>query len=275
MPKFKEQVDVVIAGGASHVVTLAGACSQLDLEVDILRVGGSSAGATRAAGLAFGISEQEMRALMHKFLVNDYLKDRSWNPLNRFGIYAGDRMYAALVGVFGNKRMGEALIPLKIMVCDLYTRQPVAISSDNPKHAGIKVADALRCSAAIPVFFKAWMLPEFTGNRLYCDGGTAANFALGMFDDSDRRTIGLRLKPNAPDDVRPVRDLASFAEAVAELVMWASDNAHISKKHHADVIMIPQLGSGFDFALTKELIDDRWQAGVDAVKAAKIAGLLG
>lgn len=272
---MKEQVDCVIAGGASHVAALAGACTELSNELDIVRVGGASAGAIRAAGQAFEVNVGVMKELMHKVLVNDYLKDKSWWPLDRFGVYNGDNLYAALKSVFGDKTMGQARIPLKIMVCDLWTRHPTAIDSTDPQHARLKVADVLRCSAAIPVFFKAWKLPEIWGNRLFVDGGTAANFAMSMFDDSDRRTVGLRLKPEPLDDVRPVTGLESFAEAVAALVTWASDNAYISSKHYANVVLVPQLGSGLDFALTPKLIDARWQAGVDAVQGAKLEGKLG
>lgn len=206
---------------------------------------------------------------MDQVLVDNYLKDKSWNPLYRYGIYKGDNLHAALESVFGDMRMGDALIPLRIVVCDLYTREPVIIDSRNPNHARLKVVDVLHCSAAIPVFFKAHVLPEVWGSRLFVDGGTAANFALGMFDDSDRRTIGLRLEPKR-GEVKPVRDLAGFAEAIGELVLWSSDNAHISTKRYADVVTLPALGSGLNFALSKKLIGDRWQAGVDTIAASGI-----
>ncbi len=272
---MKEEVDVVIAGGASHVVTLAGACTQLGLQHDIVRVGGASAGSIRAAGEAFAILIEDQKKLMNTVLVNNHLKDRSWNPFDKFGLYAGDNLYAALKTVFGDARMGDALIPLRVTVCDLWTRTPVTIDSEDARHAKLKVIDVLRCSAAIPVFFKAWTLPEIWGNRLFVDGGTSANFAMGMFDDSDRRTIGLRLMPAPPDDVKPVKDLPSFVEAIATLVLWASDNAYISKKRFADVIQIPQLGSGLDFALSQKLIDSRWLAGEMAVKTAKLEPRVG
>jgi predicted acylesterase/phospholipase RssA len=274
--KTREQVDVVVAGGASHVVALAGALATLSQRVDIVRVGGASAGAISAAAEAFAVSAMIQRSLMSRVLTHNYLKDQSFWPLTRYGIYAGDNLLKALKEVFGEQRMGEALIPLRIMVCDLWTRHPVVIDSMNPEHAKLHVVDVLRCSAAIPVFFKAWTLPEWRGNRLFVDGGTAANFALGMFDDiPERRTIGLRLKAEPLDDVRPVKDLASFAEAIATLVLWASDNAYISKKRFADVIQIPQLGSGLDFDLPVPLVNQRWEAGVDAVTEAQFAmGLL-
>ena len=266
----KEQIDVVVAGGASHVVTLAGALSALSAKHNIVRVGGSSAGAIASAAEAFAVQPELQRRLMHRVLTGNHLKDRAWNPLDRYGLYTGDNLYAALKTVFGSAVMGDALIPLRIMVCDLWTRRPVVIDSDDGRHAKLKVIDVLRCSAAIPVFFKAWRLPEWSGNRLFVDGGTAANFALGMFDDSDRRTVGLRLESCPVDDVQPVRDLASFAAALASIVLWASNNAYISQKRYADVINVPQIGSGLDFDLTAALVEQRWQAGADAIAQASL-----
>jgi len=268
----REQVDVVVAGGASHVVTLAAGLSTLSTIVDIVSVGGASAGAISAAAEAFAVPVHKQKALLKKVLTRDYLKDRAWNPLDRYGLYAGDNLYKELKDLFGGKTMGEALIPLRVVVCDLWTRQPVVIEGGpgcNPEHAKLKVVDALRCSAAIPVFFKAWTLPEWRGNRLFVDGGTAANFAMGMFDDSPRRTIGLRLTPAPMDDVKPVRSLVAFCEAVASLVLWASDNAHISRKRYADVISLPQIGSGLNFNLTDEVFEERWAAGVAGVPGAQ------
>lgn len=264
----REQVDVVVAGGASHVVTLTSGLATLSTKVDIVRVGGSSAGAIAAAALAFGVSPDKQKALLCTVLMHNRMKDRSLWPLDRFGIYKGDAFYDSLLDVFQNKTMGEANRPLRVVVCDLWTRQPVVIDSENPEHQKLLVADVLRCSAAIPVFFKAWKLPQWRGNRLFVDGGTAANFALGMFDDHDRRTIGLRLSPAGDDAVKPVKDLPSFGEAIAALVLWASDNAYISKKRYANVICVPQIGSGLDFDLTREVIDTRWQAGNDSVLEA-------
>jgi predicted acylesterase/phospholipase RssA len=239
----------------------------LSTRVDIARVGGASAGAIAAAAEAFAIPEREQRDLLLKVLQKDHLKDRAFWPLDRFGLHNGDNLLTALKSVFGTRKMGDALIPLRIMVCDLWTRQPVVIDSANPDHAKLLVVDVLRCSAAIPVFFKAWKLPQWRGNRLFVDGGTAANFALGMFDDSDRRTIGLRLCSSNTDDVKPVKDLASFGEAIANIVLWASDNAYISKKRFADVIAIPTdgLGSGLDFNLSVEMIEKRWATGSETV----------
>lgn len=256
-------VDLVIAGGASHVVGLAGATCALDNRVDVHRVGGASAGALAAAGLAVGMRGPELKSTL-RALLTPRLLDLSWWPLHRFGVYAGDALLKALVSVFGDQRMNQTLIPLRVVVCDLYERRPVTIASDNPAHKDLRIADVLRCSAAIPVFFKAHVLPEVWGNRLFVDGGTAANFALGMFDDSDRKTVGIRLRQAAAGDARPVRGVGDYARAVAELLLWSSNNAHVSTKRWQDVIPVEAPGSGLDFDLTQASFDERWRLGETA-----------
>lgn len=267
MPAVKEEVDVVAAGGAGHVVTIVSGMATLSEHVDIRRVGGASAGAGSAAGEALGLTPERMKKLMKKILQNDYLKDGSWNPLDRYGIHNGDNLHKELKGAFGDAKMKDAIIPLRIMVCDCWTRRPVVIDSENPEHAELLVADVVRASMAIPFFFKAWRLLSWRGNRLFVDGGTAANFALNMFDDvPERRTIGLRLQSaELGDYVKPVKSLRDFVEAIAALVLWASDNAYISKKHFANVILLPQIGNGLDFDLSDDLFEARWKAGREAV----------
>lgn len=259
----RQQVDIVLAGGASHVVGLAGAASALDTRVDIRRVGGSSAGSIAAAAIAIGMVGSGIKDALRKLLTPKLL-DLSWWPLHRFGIYAGDEMLAALKEVFGDRRMSEVYIPLRVVVCDLYERRPVTISSDHAGHGQLKIADVLRCSAAIPVFFKAHVLPEIWGNRLFVDGGTAANFAMGMFDDSSRKTVGVRLCQEAAGDAVPVRTLGDYGRAVADLLMWSSNNAHISSKRWQDVVNVPAPGSGLDFNLTASAFDERWRLGENA-----------
>jgi NTE family protein len=261
----REAIDLVIAGGASHVVGLAGAASAIDLRRDVARVGGTSAGAIVAAALACGLTQRELRDLLGRFLGGGLLDVSPW-PFHRYGLHKGDALAEALRAVFRGARMRETYIPLRVVVCDLWTRQPVVIDSLDPAHAELEIVDVLRCSAAIPFWFRAHHLHQWRGSdRLFVDGGAAANFAMHVFDDEpSRRTVGVRLlRPSVPQ-ARPVRGVVDFVGAVVELMLWASDNAHISSKRFADVVQVPAEGSGLDFSLSPAEIDRRWSAGVDA-----------
>ena len=261
----REPVCLVLSGGASHVVTLNGAVEAMSARRDVVAAGGASAGAIVAAAEAFALSTKVRREFFERYLARGRLLDRAWNPLDRWGVFAGETLHGALVEVFGGARaplkMREAVIPLRVVVCDLWTRRPVVISSDNPTHGDLLVADVLRASAAIPVFFKAWRLGGPFGARTFVDGGAAKNFPMQLFDDLEPRTIGVRLRHEEDGEVVPVRDLGAFARAVGELVMWASSNAHVSSKRWQDVVTVDAKGSGLDFDLRASEVERRHDSG--------------
>jgi NTE family protein len=264
----REPIDLVLSGGASHIVAIAGAALELDEHrCDVVRVAGSSAGAAVAAAIAFGITRRKIVSLLMRMLEGNTLLDSQVLPFFGWGWYKGEVLRQALRSVFGEMTMGEAHLHLKVVVCDVYTRRPVVIDSKNPDHADLLVVDALYASMAIPFFFRPGKLGGVFGNRLFVDGGTAMNFAMHVWDDvPERRTVGVRVDPGSDNSERPTRKVSEYVAAIAELVLWAASNAHISKKLWADVITVPAIGSGLDFALTPGLFSERFSGGIDAVK---------
>jgi predicted acylesterase/phospholipase RssA len=262
----REVVDLVIAGGASHGVGLAGALSVIDLRHDVARVGGASVGALLAAALARGLSAGEIRDMLARFLSGGRLLDRQLNPLNGWGLHKGEALKAALEVVFGDARMCDCVIPLRVVTCDLFTRSPVIIDSQRAEHAMLRIVDVLYASSAIPLWFKVASIPGIFG--LFVDGGVVANAKHDLWDDEpSRRTIMLRLANDADTAVRPVRGLKDYAAAIVELLLHASNNAHVSTKAWADVVQIPaRPGSGLDFALSPEVLSERYRLGQEAAK---------
>lgn len=262
---MREVIDLVIAGGASHVVGLAGAASVLDAHVDIARVGGTSAGALVAAAIARGLTPDEIKRLLRPFLAGNRLLDRQFNPFNGWGLHKGERLRAALREVFGRARLCDVWIPLRVVTCDLFTRRPVVIDSTVKEHAEISLVDACYASAAIPLFFRAASIPGLWG--LFVDGGTVANAKGDLFDDvPTRRTVMVRLQERPADKVTPIRGVAEYVGAVADLLLHASNNAHVSRKLWADVVQVPTVGSGLDFDLSDAAFDARYSAGQAAAR---------
>ena len=112
------------------------------------------------------------------------------------------------------------------------------------------VADVAVATAAIPGVFAPQQIRGLdVGNRLHCDGGIAMNFALGLFDDDPRPTIGLRPVDGKAKQIEPVRDLRTLLFALASLRQWAADHSHASSKAAHTVIDV--VGEdGLDFSLT-------------------------
>ncbi len=252
--------DLVLGGGGSLMPAIAAAAYEVQKRRRVKRVCGTSAGSIAAAAIATGMPAEKTLALCTEMLADDKLLDASFWPFDRWGVFSGDTLFRALQRAFPGT-LAETAIPLHVVVCDLWTRRPMIVSSES--HPNLPIAAALRASSGIPGFFKAFALSSVLfGNRLFVDGGCAINFAMNEFDDvPDRQTVGVRVRAKDQNDPRPVRDLKGFAVALADIFMWSSDNAHISNKHYATTIDIVTDYDSLNFALPPEEVSQRWTAG--------------
>ena len=262
---MKEPVDVVYSGGGTLVCTEAGAHARLCEQYDVVATTGTSAGSMVAAAHGVGFTPTQIRALLLKtFGSGKSLLDGSlFGTFNGFGYYKGDRIHSILRQAFPG-RMSQLKHDTRIVVCDLWTRQPVLVTRES--HPGALVADVVRCSMSIPVFFQAARL-EQDNARLYVDGGCAVNFALDAMDDRPERTIGVRFHEN--HEVLPVRggDWKAYANAMASLFMYASNNAHESSKTTASVIRIETKEDSLKFDLTAADVSRRYSEGWNSVQS--------
>jgi predicted acylesterase/phospholipase RssA len=260
-------VDVVVAGGGSNCVSLGAALFELARTRTVARVAGTSAGGLVALALAFGVDPSRFRNQLEGSLHGNRLLDGGVvTLLRRFGWCRGDELrLAARILVGEGTRLGDAKIPVAVVVSDLYERRPRVLSSWGTPD--VLAEDAAVATAAIPGVFAPQQVRGLgVGNRLHADGGIAINFAYDLFDDNPRPTIGLRpsTKPLGPV---PVRDVRSVALALGALFMWSSDNAHRSHKSNAVVVDVPA-EDGLDFDLEAADVTRRWAAGVLAVRSA-------
>lgn len=264
----------VVAGGASHVATLAGALYALDEVVDLTAVGGTSAGALSAIGIAFGIpATTTFQVLSHLLQSNRVLDRKLAGPLTRgYGFCKWDVIREGVRQLVGpNARMGDSIIPLFVVVTDTYTRRPVIISSWDPATANALVVEAGTATARVWPLADLGEIPSLgTGNRLFGDGGHTKNYPVDVFDE-DRAgvpsdpVIGLRLEQDDVDgdgqlDVKPVRSLLDAAIAMAEATLTVAGNPN-TKRADFDDVRIRTGGSGFDFDLSPTEIKARWLRG--------------
>ena len=258
---MKESVDYVMAGGGTLAPAHVGALAALLERKRVAAIGGTSAGSIVAAGYAVGMHTEDMLSVFKEAFKGDVL-DRSWYPLNRWGLYKGDVIHEKLREAMPGT-MGRLDVDCRIVVCDLWTRRPVVVTRKT--HPKVLVADAVRCSLAIPGFFRAARL-EPDNARLYVDGGVSMNFAHSVFDDLPERTIGARFLQQK-GDVRPVRNTVDYVKAMASLLMYSSEEAHISSKRFADVVTLQTSGNGMDFTLTDRQIDQLYDDGFKSMDA--------
>lgn len=256
------EVDVVVAGGGSNVVSLAAALYTIARQRKVCRVAGTSAGGLSALAFAFGVDETRLIRQFEGSLNGDRLLDGSVLGLARgFGWCKGDALRAAARVLVGEgKRLGDAKLPVAVVVADLYERRPRVLSSWATPD--VLAEDAAVATAAIPLVFRAQQIRGLgVGNRLHVDGGTVKNAAFDLFDDiPERPTIGIRPRPSSTT-ATPVRSLGDYVKAMGALLLWSADNAHASAKASGAVVDV-DAEDGLDFNLSVEDVRRRWGRGV-------------
>lgn len=262
---------LVVSGAGALGAKQAAALAVVQQALEPVAVGGASAGAINAAGIALGVPD--VGPTWVRLLTSGSLED--WHipgpwPLRlagligsgpRCGMMAGKRMRGALGEVFGGARMGDVKLPLRVVVGNLARRRLRIVDSDNIDDADLLVADVLRCTMAVPFLIDAWQLrPSWP--VLYTDGGTLANAPAGLFDDKgDIPTIVVKFACDETD--RPIRGIVEFARAIMDLRQDAA-NANLSSSKPRNMVRVLDLvdkGDAFDFSQDKAAIDAMMRAG--------------
>ena len=132
----------------------------------------------------------------------------NWNPariLTKYGLYRGDAFLVWFKKQITNKGFAEGItfqelqnqtkIELRVFSTDL--NEQTAKEFSPRKTPTVPIAEAIRASMSIPLFFKAWKFSNNNpDNHIYVDGGTVLNYPLDTFDDTSdpTETLGLRLQ---------------------------------------------------------------------------------
>lgn len=188
--------NLVFEGGGVKGIAYVGAMDVLKekgvLE-NIERVGGTSAGAINATMMALGLTNAQQNRILNKLDFNNFMDD-SWGKIRdtkrlieKFGWYKGD-FFHEWMGKLIERRLGDAnatFRDLKEDGCpDLYvygTNLSTGFGEVfSVEHSPfMRVADAVRISMSIPLFFAA---VRNARNDVYVDGGALNNYPVKLFD---------------------------------------------------------------------------------------------
>ncbi|RPD49567.1 patatin [Hymenobacter sediminis] len=207
--------NLVMEGGGIRGIAYGGALQELEQRgvlAGLQRVGGTSAGAIQAALLAVGYSAQEIREIVNNTPVQRLNDGRlmffggSTRLIKQFGWYRGDEFARYLSELIGRKTQRPDLTLGQLHALtqqeptryrDLYTTgtnlttQRVQVFSYET-HPDLRVADAVRISMSIPLYFRAVLLDK-QGHivrrpakgqevEVLVDGGLLANYPIDLFD---------------------------------------------------------------------------------------------
>ncbi len=192
--------NLALKGGGVLGIAYVGALKELEnrrIYEGLKRVSGTSAGAMVAAMIAIGFTPEDIEKKMHEM----HFKQFKWgfNPFRLFssyGLYSGDYILEfahSILDASGKLPKNATFRDLAENDCkelyvfaaniDLHTIQEFSFS----RTPDCIVAEAIRASMSIPLFFKAW---QFTsGNHkdyYFVDGGLVYNYPLSFFDNDAR-----------------------------------------------------------------------------------------
>ncbi|KAA9333198.1 patatin-like phospholipase family protein [Hymenobacter busanensis] len=222
--------NLVMEGGGIRGIAYGGALQELEARGvlgGIQRVGGTSAGAIQAALLAVGYAPQEIIAVVNRTPVQRLNDGRfiffggSHRLVKQYGWYRGDQFSKYLSELVarktgnGNLTLGELHTLAQQQpgrYRDLYTTgtnltaQRVQVFSYET-HPHLRVADAVRISMSIPLYFRAVLLDaegrvvhgkpaERQHVEVLVDGGLLANYPIDLFDDA--RYLGVSASDTLP-----------------------------------------------------------------------------
>lgn len=303
--------NLVFEGGGVKGIAYLGALDVLadkGISSEIQRIGGTSAGAINAILLGLGFTAKETKDILWALDFNDFLDD-SWGVvrdtdrlLEQFGWYKGDYFRTWISKLIkektGNSEATFADIEamkdkrgfksLYFMGTNLSTSFSEIFSAEHTPR--VCVADAVRISMSIPLFFAA---KRSSRGDVYVDGGVLDNYPIKLFDrekylqsenfaepgyykkindqfkEADRpiskyvynkETLGFRL--DSKEEISVFRDHAEpvhkaidnffdYSWALINTVLEAQQNSHLHGDDWARTVYIDTLGVGTtDFDLS-------------------------
>lgn len=185
---------VVFKGGGVLGMAYAGAVEALEEQGILQKVqksAGTSAGSVVALMVALGYTSAEIKDVVNKTNFKDF--EDHWNPLRvatHYGLYKGDFLLQWIEGIVAEKAdknitygemQAKGFKELKVFATNLNTQLAQEFSAEVTPD--IKLAESVRASMSIPLFFAAWQFPnDQLHDHIFVDGGVLYNYPINAFD---------------------------------------------------------------------------------------------
>jgi len=270
--------NLVFKGGGVLGIAYAGAIEILENEgilTQVQRTAGTSAGAVAAALISLGYSSKEIIAVLGDTNFKQFQDDL--NPLkltSKYGLYRGEKLLTWLHEIIekktGNKHLTFAGLKeqgyktLKVFASDLNTAALTEFSFE--KTPDVKIAESIRASMSIPLFFDAWKFPDNKpNNHIFVDGGVLYNYPITAFDDIDK-TLGFFIDINEEDDGLDFNDVSTYLKHLFRTVLNVQDiDFFKTEESENSTVIIKNKGIAItNFSLTKNQKDMLYKEGKQA-----------
>lgn len=318
--------NLVFEGGGVKGIAYVGALQELDnrgIVKGAVRIGGTSAGAITAILVGLNYTIAQIDDILRGLDFNKFMDD-SWGVvrdtdrlLTEFGWYKGDYFRDWIAGVVKDKtgnsestfndidsqKSQKGFRDLYFVGTNLSTRFSEVFSNEHTPR--MVVADAVRISMSIPLFFAAKR--SFRGD-VYVDGGVLDNYPVKLFDRQkyvetyasrpeyyqqhnqaladagkevseyvfNQETLGFRLdsakeiavfRDHAEPAHEDIKDFFDYAKALIGTVLDSQDSLHLHSDDWQRTIYIDSLGvKTTDFNLSDQTKSDLVASGVVGVQ---------
>jgi NTE family protein len=280
---------LVFEGGGVKGIAYAGALQMLEqsqILQDVDGVAGTSAGAITACLVSMRYTAQEIQdavwnADFGSFADHEFI----WSKLKYYGIHPGDSFLDWLKAQIKAKGFNEEATfadfhaancrDLRVFACDINARQIQEFSFRETPNT--PVAEAVRASMSIPLYFNAWRFSGGVPNdHLYVDGGMVYNYPIFAFSQGNGEinweVLGFRLE-DLGGVAHPVEfgygEWLKYVKNTFETLLEAQ--SFIYKRDPEQVqrtVVIDNLGiSATDFDITDAQKKALVAKGVEATKA--------
>jgi NTE family protein len=276
--------NLVFEGGGVLGIAYAGALDVLESQQylkNVKRVAGTSAGSIVSTLVALRCSAAEIKQIVYDTDFSTFM-DFGIRFIDKYGLYKGQAflewMQAQIVkqkfsasATFRNLHDAGCL-DLRVFATDLNTKGLKTFAFETTPD--VPVAQEVRASMSIPLFFEAWKFPNGNpDNHIYVDGGTIYNYPITTFDSDPgtkiEDTLGFHLDnlsaPVTPSDL----DYGHIELYVGSLFSTLLDAQIIDFEQSPDdvkrTVRIDNLGiSATNFKITKEQKDALYASGLNA-----------
>lgn len=277
--------NLVFKGGGVLGIAYAGAIEVLE-QKGILqqtqRVAGTSAGAITAALVSLNYNATEITQIVN---ATDFKSFKDGNPIGdtlhfmkKYGFYKGDAFLAWMQQRLINKGFeatatfadlkNKGCKDLHVFASDLNIKGVREFSTELTPT--VPVAEAVRASMSIPLFFEAWQFSNNNpNNHIYVDGGMMYNYPITVFDSDGQanpQTLGLflaNLGPTPPADNLTTGEFFHYIRNTMDSILGAQvTNFLRDPEEKKRSIIIDNLGiSPTDFDLTDEQKTQLYNSG--------------
>jgi len=228
------EIDLVLSGSGTRFPIFLGALKAFEENnVVIKRVAGTSGGGLIAACIALNIKPDDLFEMVLKTNFESFKDFSLLSLVRQYGLYKGDVIEKLAEQVTGGVTFNYSPMDCRIIACDPINSESVVFSKTTTPD--VKISQAIRYSVSVPIVFG---YKKYNGKPLV-DGLLSSNYPIDIFDDNERKTIGLRLISSSKKTCCFNRlNIVEYVAYLVDSLIVAIENEHIDDAKNADTIAI-------------------------------------